>query len=414
MRAHAITTKPPVGGRGRARRTIVPGVLALSLAWGLLAATASTASAQGSSLSTWYCPPLTRPASCYGPDLGPTTSFDFGDRQVRTTSPVQRFALAVRCYSNPCLETLNPSIGVSGDYAQTNDCPATLSAAAPGQGQRCIIEVTFTPAGTGPKAGTLSTGPGGPTLRLTGRGVTHATPPALPLLLSVGYRGYHQGLDPSSEPFLKRKLALSVHTNYDSRVVVSGGVTRTVAQSQPTRRTRLKANLKHLRRLKESPTEPTVKIKFAATDEFGQRVTDELKVPLCRRNWDAYTVICGRWSGHSQVPDKTTKVKTSVTLKYKADDPSDPFGGGSFSGQVTTRKGSSKGCQNRRVLLYADIKLKPHSGRTNDRGKYTIQWLGADEPGSFVQAVATEKRITKSNGDKVVCKGGRSKRLGVL
>jgi len=46
MRVHTITTKPPVGGRGRTKRTVAPGgILALSLAVALLAATASTAGA---------------------------------------------------------------------------------------------------------------------------------------------------------------------------------------------------------------------------------------------------------------------------------------------------------------------------------------------------------------------------------
>lgn len=46
MRAHTITTKARAGGRGRTKRTIAPrGVLALSLAVALLAATVSTAGA---------------------------------------------------------------------------------------------------------------------------------------------------------------------------------------------------------------------------------------------------------------------------------------------------------------------------------------------------------------------------------
>ena len=80
--------------------------------------------------------------------------------------------------------TINPRISVPGDYAQTNDCPPTLSA-YPRQLQGCIITVTFAPTSTGPKNGTLSTGPGGPTATLTGNGVTTPTPPALPLTLYV-------------------------------------------------------------------------------------------------------------------------------------------------------------------------------------------------------------------------------------
>src|SRR5581483_9823349 len=42
-------------------------------------------------------------------------------------------------------------IAISGSFAQTNNCPATLSA-----GSNCIINVTFTPAKTGANAGTLT------------------------------------------------------------------------------------------------------------------------------------------------------------------------------------------------------------------------------------------------------------------
>ena len=57
MRAHTITTQARVGGRGRMKRRIVPGgILALSLAVVLLAATASTASAD-TDLALW-CAPL--------------------------------------------------------------------------------------------------------------------------------------------------------------------------------------------------------------------------------------------------------------------------------------------------------------------------------------------------------------------
>jgi hypothetical protein len=169
MRAHTITTKAS---------TIVPGgILALSLAVVLLAATACTASASRV-LSPWYCPPPPTPSTtldqvaleCLDLDA---RSFDFDDRQVGTTSPAQRFALGV--YGT---DTFTPSIGVSGDYAQRNDCPPTLSVTG-GQVQGCQITVTFAPTGTGPKHGTLRTGSGvrrwgspapGSPLRLRGTG----------------------------------------------------------------------------------------------------------------------------------------------------------------------------------------------------------------------------------------------------
>ena len=259
------------------KRRIVPGgILALSLAVILLAATASTASADRV-LSPWYCPPLPTPPTsteqipggCLDP-LGAGPGFDFGDRQVGTTSPAQGFALGV--YDN---DALDPRISVSGDYAQTNNCPPTLSAGAFPQLQGCLIMVTFTPTGTGPKNGTLSTGPGGPTAALTGSGVTTPTPPALPLLLSVSSR---------SKQKLEKKVTLFATTNYDSTLVARGDkIKKTTKQLAALESTRIKPRLKHLKRLKQKPTRPKVKIKLAATDEFDQTATEETKVTLCRR-----------------------------------------------------------------------------------------------------------------------------------
>jgi hypothetical protein len=72
-------------------------------------------------------------------------------------------------------DSFNPEIRVSGDFAQTNNCPATLSAPA-AQIQGCLITVTFSPTRSGPREGILSTGTGGPTAELTGNGGRHRTP----------------------------------------------------------------------------------------------------------------------------------------------------------------------------------------------------------------------------------------------
>ncbi len=149
-------------------RTVVPGgILALSLAVVLLAATASTASAEVA-LDTWNCPPPSTPPTtaeqipqgCLGYDVD---SFSFGYHRLGTSAS-QRFALGGSDY------TFTPSISVSGEYAQTNNCPPTLSAGAFPQIQGCLITVTFTPTGKGPSRGTLSTGPGGPEVALEGGG----------------------------------------------------------------------------------------------------------------------------------------------------------------------------------------------------------------------------------------------------
>jgi hypothetical protein len=282
MRAHTITTKPRVGARGRTTRTIV----ALGLAVALLAATASTASADRG-LIPWYCPPPSTPPTtdeqvpegCFGQFSGPGRTFDFGDRQVGTTSPAQNFALGV--IDN---DAFNPRISVSGDYAQTNNCPPTLSAGAYPQLQGCLIKVTFTPTGTGPNHGTLSTGPGGPTVALSGTGVTTPTPPVLPLTLSLVFR---------DDYLLARKLKFWATTNNDSTLVARGSKTKkTTKQLAAGDVTMIKATLKRPNRLNKkacgaygSPecggnaqrSKARAEIKLKATDEFGQTATDEIK-----------------------------------------------------------------------------------------------------------------------------------------
>jgi hypothetical protein len=253
-------------------RTII---LTLSLAAALLAATASTASAG------W---------GLYVPEnVGPSvTSFDFGDRHIGTSSPAQDFVLWVGLNT-----TINPRISVSGDYAQRNDCPPTLMQTTPQSAAGCTISVTFTPTSAGPKEGTLSTGPRGPAATLTGNGVTTPTPPALPLTLfvracSVDAQCYPE--DRKAPILLEKKLELLATTNNDSTLVVGGGVKRTTKQVAGGIETQFKVKLKHPKRLNEeaggaNPSEkhPEVKIKVAATDEFGQTATDVVKLRF-RRN----------------------------------------------------------------------------------------------------------------------------------
>ncbi len=147
MRAHTITTQARVGGRGRMKRRIVPGgILALSLAVVLLAATASTASAY-KGLAVWCAPlpttpttPGQLPGGCIG-GSGLGRGFHFGARQVGTTSPAQGFALGVVRQTTPY-----PRISVSGDYAQTNNCPPTLL-----HFEGCLIRSPSPPRAPGPR-----------------------------------------------------------------------------------------------------------------------------------------------------------------------------------------------------------------------------------------------------------------------
>ena len=210
--------------------------------------------------------------------VGRREGFDFGDRKVGTTSPAQGFELGIQTVN----DIFNPTISVSGDYTQTNSCPPTLI-------YSCLITVTFTPRGTGPKRGTLRTGPGGPTVALTGKGVSTPTPPVLPLTLDayvkspqqLGRKGVVRGITAGAAI---GHCYVRGCPDYDARLVLGGDVKKTTKQlpARGNHRT-IKARLKHLKQLREEPTAPTIKIKFTATDEFGQRVTEELKVELCSR-----------------------------------------------------------------------------------------------------------------------------------
>jgi hypothetical protein len=77
--------------------------------------------------------------------------------------------------------TFNPSITVTpAQFAQTNNCPMTLSATFAAAAS-CAINVTFSPSAVGAVSGTLSTGMSGPTASLSGTGtpappLTPATP----------------------------------------------------------------------------------------------------------------------------------------------------------------------------------------------------------------------------------------------
>jgi hypothetical protein len=82
------------------------------------------------------------------PVIGLTpTSLTFGAQKVGTASAAQVITL-----DNPGATPLKiTSITISGDYAETNDCPAKLTI-----GKSCTINVTFSPTQTGTRTGTLS------------------------------------------------------------------------------------------------------------------------------------------------------------------------------------------------------------------------------------------------------------------
>jgi hypothetical protein len=95
----------------------------------------------------------------------------FASRTVFTTSTAQTLTLA-----NNGTSTLGiTSIAISGDFAYTTGCPASLA-----PGASCTIDVTFTPLVVGARSGTLTvadTAAGSPhTVALNGTGLSTAVP----------------------------------------------------------------------------------------------------------------------------------------------------------------------------------------------------------------------------------------------
>jgi hypothetical protein len=107
----------------------------------------------------------TGPAAALNP-----TSLTFGAQNVGTSSPTQTVTLL-----NPGTATLNiSSIALSGtnagDFAQTNNCPASLAA-----GASCTINVTFTPTSAGARSASITVTDNAPdspqSLALSGNGI---------------------------------------------------------------------------------------------------------------------------------------------------------------------------------------------------------------------------------------------------
>lgn len=102
------------------------------------------------------------------PGLNPSVpSLTFAGQIVNTTSVSQQVTLT----SNGNTSVSISGISVSGDYAQTNNCPSVLAL-----GATCTVNVTFTPSAQGTRNGTLtiSDNAGGHTVSLSGIGL--ATP----------------------------------------------------------------------------------------------------------------------------------------------------------------------------------------------------------------------------------------------
>jgi len=79
-------------------------------------------------------------------NLAPT-ALNFGNQKVGTTSIAQ----SVKLTNRGAGALLVSSIKTSGDYHQTNNCPASLSS-----NSTCTIKVTFTPTKTGARSGSVT------------------------------------------------------------------------------------------------------------------------------------------------------------------------------------------------------------------------------------------------------------------
>lgn len=285
-------------GEKTMKGSIVPrGILTLGLSAVLLAATASSASAVVTTLDP--------------------TSTDFGDRQVGTTSPAQAFTLNHRCQIvtidigffditiNECAffgpSSFPTNIVASGDFAATDDCPATLTTTSL-TGVSCTINGTFTPTSTGPKEGTLSTGTGGPTATLTGNGVTVPTPPTPPepgpappepappapvtgpTPPQPGQPALQLDLDAKKQE-LRTKLTFFATTNVDSTLVAGGSIKQTTKQLVGGDKTKVNGKLKSSARKKlakklDKKGKAKAKVEVSAASETSGTAIDEIKVKL--------------------------------------------------------------------------------------------------------------------------------------
>lgn len=93
----------------------------------------------------------------------------------------------------------------------------------------------------------------------------------------------------------------------------------------------------------------------------------------------------------------TTKIGSTVSAKYKAADPNDPYGKSEFKGVV----GPKKCAEGRRVSVESYGKEK-----TDSKGRFSLTIDGPADPGRYKVKVAP-KTISKGGND-VVCSGAKA------
>ena len=95
------------------------------------------------------------------------SSGSYGDVAIGTVSAPKSFTVTAELTDS----VLPITVGTTGDFRQTNDCPATLGFLLT---QSCTVKVSFAPSTSGLRTGTLSTTSlvvGGPSASLSGNGV---------------------------------------------------------------------------------------------------------------------------------------------------------------------------------------------------------------------------------------------------
>jgi len=116
---------------------------------------------------------LRTPAPVASASLSPT-SLAFGNQPIDTTSAVKRIALTSSGTVNLAISKIAITGTDTGDFAQTNNCPANLA-----PGKTCTISVTFTPSQIGSRSANVTftdnAADSPQNVVLTGTGVPQAT-----------------------------------------------------------------------------------------------------------------------------------------------------------------------------------------------------------------------------------------------
>ena len=110
-----------------------------------------------------------------------TSTVNFGNQATGTSSSPQSVSLTNIGTAQLTINSIAVSGGTSGDFVQTNNCPATVAPAG-----SCTITITFTPANTGTRASTVvitDNAPGSPqTINLSGTGTGFSVSPRVTAL----------------------------------------------------------------------------------------------------------------------------------------------------------------------------------------------------------------------------------------